>query len=259
MSGKRNTARAFGAAPRLLPYIPRLLAGLWSLGVPPETVVKLLQDQDCAAEADTVLDLGCGKGAISITLARQFGFRVYGIDFFAPFIEEARERARDLGVSDICRFETGDIKKTVRGSADYDMVMLIWMGSVLGSAGESVQQIRRLVRPQGYMVIGDGCLKGDAKADHPFLYRFTSRDIMLKQLTMYGDVIQKEMVIPPDTINPFYRDYIDSLKRGAEECATGHPEHAGILWEYVNTHEEICRTMEDTIASCLWMLKKEGT
>lgn len=259
MTGKRKTARAFGAVPELLPYIPRLLAGLWSLGIPPETVIHLLQDQGCAAKVKTILDLGCGKGAISITLARQFGFRVHGIDFFTPFIEEARERALELGVDDRCRFEAGDIKMIVQGSADYDLVLLIWVGCVLGDVGESVRKIRRMVRTEGYMVIGEGCLRDGIMADHPSLFRFKSHRNILKELTMHGDMILKEMIVPPDSINSLYRDYIDSLKKGARDCASQHPEHAGILWEYVNTQEEICRTMENTVDSYLWLLKKEET
>ena len=109
------------------------------------------------------------------------------------------------------------------------------------------------------MIIGEGCLKDGAKADHPFLLRFVTRDTMQKQLTMHGDTIIKEMVIPSDTIEIFYRDYIDSMQKGAQQCAREHPEHAGILWEYVNTNEEICRSMENTINSCLWLLKRQAS
>ena len=256
MTGKRINALAYETPPQIALYIPKLLAGIWSMSIPVESVMELLQNEEHTRHIRSLLDLGCGKGAISISLAKHYGFKVRGIDIYAPYVDEARTRALKLGVDDICQFENDNIKKTVYGMADYDMVLLIWVGGVLGSVGESVEQIRRLVRPGGYMVIGEGCFKDGVQTDHAFQLRFASHAKTRNELTMHGDVILKELVIPPAEITSFYNDYIDSLRSGARECAGQHPEHAEILNEYVDNHEEMCRIMEDTVDSCLWLLQK---
>jgi SAM-dependent methyltransferase len=256
---KLRTAAAFGAVPELLPYIPELLAEMWSLGIPPEKIVELLKDQDLKPGTTRVLDLGCGKGANSITLARQFGFQTHGIDLFEPFIEEARQRAQGMGIGDKCRFEQGDISQAITGPGDYDMVLLIWMGGVLGDAAQSIRRIRQLIRPGGLMVIGDGYLREGVRADHPLLKRFECHETLQEKLTMHGDLLVNELEIPADMTNAFYREYINSLRKGAKKCAEEHPEHAGILWEYVNSNDLICKVMESAVQSCLWLIRKNSS
>ena len=95
----------FEAPPELLPYLPELLTDIWALGSSPVTVVEWLRSRQLPPETTRVLDLGCGKGAVSINLARELGFHILGIDFFEPFLAEAMEKARELGVEKLCSFE----------------------------------------------------------------------------------------------------------------------------------------------------------
>ena len=107
------------------------------------------------------------------------------------------------------------------------------------------------------MVIGEGYLKQDVKADHPSLERFDNYETLLEKLTMHGDLLVSEIVIPADRINAFNREYINSLRTGAEKCAEEHPEHAHILLDYVNGNEEMCKIMENKVESGLWLVRKE--
>jgi SAM-dependent methyltransferase len=253
---KLKTAAAFGAVPEMLPYIPELLAGMWSLGIPPENIVELLKDRDLEPGTTRVLDLGCGKGANSITLARQFGFQAHGIDIFEPFIEEARQRAQEMGVKGICQFERGDIKQATAHLSDYDMVLLIWVGGALGDAAQSIGRIREVIRSGGLMVIGEGYLREGVRAGHPLLERFDRHEVLLKKLTMHGDHLLRELMIPADRISGFHREYINSLRKGARKCAHDFPEHASILWDYVNSNDQMCKVMERAVGSSLWLIKK---
>ena len=256
---KLKTAAAFGTLPEMLPYIPELLADMWSLGIPPETIVELLKNQDLKPGTTRVLDLGCGKGANSITLARQFGYQIHGIDLFEPFIEEARQHAQDLGVDGDRQFKQGDIKQAIAGLNDYDMVLLIWVSGVLGGVAKSIHRIRQMIHPGGLLVIGEGYLKEGVRADHPILKRFDRYEALLEKLTMHGDLLVSELVIPADRINDFYREYINSLRRGARKCAGDFPEHAGILWDYVNSNDQMCKVIESAVESCLWLIRKSGS
>ena len=58
--------------------------------------------------AATILDIGCGSGAISTALAREGAKAVCGVDFSLPMIELARNRAEHEGVSSQCTFIVGD-------------------------------------------------------------------------------------------------------------------------------------------------------
>jgi cyclopropane fatty-acyl-phospholipid synthase-like methyltransferase len=253
---KTKLAAAFGAPPEILPYIPELLADLWSLGIPPGAVVNLVRPLNFQPDSTRVLDLGCGKGAIAITLAHEFGFRVLGVDIFPPFIENARQRARDLGVEGICQFEHGDMRKWATETGNYDIVVLVWTGGVLGDIGKSVRKLRNLVHTGGYMVLSEGYRRGGVPVDLPYLKRFSHQEMILQNLTAHGDTLVREMVVPEDEIKELYGDYIDSLNKGAHRSARNHPEHADLLWEYMKAQEEMCRIMESAVVSGVWLLRK---
>ncbi|MFC1543543.1 SAM-dependent methyltransferase [Candidatus Neomarinimicrobiota bacterium] len=74
---------------RLLPYLPELWADLWALGSFPDLIVEMLKPLGLPGAETSVLDLGCGKGAVSVTLAKELGFNVVGVDGFRPFLDEA--------------------------------------------------------------------------------------------------------------------------------------------------------------------------
>ena len=92
--------------------------------------------------------------------------------------------------------------------------------------------------------------------DHPYLRRFDRHKEILEKLTAHGDTLVREMVVPEDEIRVFYRDYINSLRKGAHRSAKDNPDHASILWEYVKAQEEMCDIMERDVVSCVWLLQK---
>lgn len=72
----------------------------------------------------SVLDIGCGPGHYSITLAQRGASRVVGIDFAEGMLQLASEHARKVGVGDQCKFEVADFYKYPSDKAfDYVIVM----------------------------------------------------------------------------------------------------------------------------------------
>jgi SAM-dependent methyltransferase len=59
-------------------------------------------------EGKSVLDVGCGPGHYSITLAQRGARQVVGLDFADGMLGIAARHAADAGVSERCRFEVGD-------------------------------------------------------------------------------------------------------------------------------------------------------
>ena len=86
--------------------------------------------------------------------------------------------------------------------------------------------------------------------------RFAHHEVVLQNLTAHGDTMVREMVVPEDEIRALYRDYIDSLHKGAHRSAKDHPEHARLLWDYVKAQEEMCQIMEGVVVSGVWLLRK---
>ena len=72
----------------------------------------------------SVIDIGCGPGHYSITLARQGANKVLGLDFAPGMLKIARERAQVAGVAERCNFALGDfLTYPLPTPFDYAIVM----------------------------------------------------------------------------------------------------------------------------------------
>ncbi|UCE52223.1 MAG: class I SAM-dependent methyltransferase, partial [Desulfobacterales bacterium] len=64
------------------------------------SATEILADE-CEIDKQTrVLDIACGKGTSSIFLAQKYGCRVEGLDISEDLIKEARDFAKQKGISD---------------------------------------------------------------------------------------------------------------------------------------------------------------
>jgi SAM-dependent methyltransferase len=81
-----------------VPYVPT-----------PEPVVDRMLEMAEVDETDVVYDLGSGDGRIVIRAARKYGARGVGIEIDPKRVEEARQNAKDAGVSNLVEFRQGDL------------------------------------------------------------------------------------------------------------------------------------------------------
>jgi SAM-dependent methyltransferase len=70
----------------LLPFLPYILQDFWEIGADPGTIVALIRKHGNNRERLRVLDLGCGKGAVSVRIAAELGHACYGIDAILKII-----------------------------------------------------------------------------------------------------------------------------------------------------------------------------
>lgn len=75
----------------------------------PEPVVEAMLDLADVGAGDFVLDLGSGDGRIVVAAARDRGARALGVDLDPRRIAEARDAARQAGVTDRVNFVQGDL------------------------------------------------------------------------------------------------------------------------------------------------------
>jgi SAM-dependent methyltransferase len=76
-------------------------------------------------QGKSVLDVGCGPGHYSITLAQRGAERVVGIDFADGMLKIAEEHARKAGVASRCEFRVADF---LRFSSEETFDYVILMG-----------------------------------------------------------------------------------------------------------------------------------
>jgi SAM-dependent methyltransferase len=252
---ERQIAAAFGIAPVLVAVLPELLADVWALGSWPQKAVDLLRESTTLPAGASVVDLGCGKGAVAIPMARDLAFRVHGIDLFAPFLAEARKRAASAGVSELCRFETGDLRQVLRGGGKYDAAVLAAVGAI-GDHGGTVLEMRRIVRPGGALVIDDGFLGSGAGPIPPGYEYYRSHGETVRQLTSHGDRLVDERFVPREELKECNRTNTESIRRRAAELAARDPGLAAALERYVRSEEGECAFLESRTTAAIWLLER---
>jgi cyclopropane fatty-acyl-phospholipid synthase-like methyltransferase len=242
-----------------VPYLAELLADLWDLGSSPPLIAGWLGDLELPRES-RVLDLGCGKGAVSLTLARELGFRIHGVDLFEPFLQEARARAEEWGLTDRCRFEKGDLREVARSAQGYDVVVYASVGA-LGPLDACVRVLRDCVQEGGYLVIDEGFLAPDAEAgealpDLPGHEDLTGYEESRRWLTSCGDEILRENVLSPAEMRALDERYIRSISARAEALAKAHPADAELVRSYVERQRRAAAAWERSSVSAAWLLRR---
>ncbi len=251
----RKIAVSLDASEEVMPFIPELLADLWSLGSNVNNFVSLLQPLNLSPRKTRVLDLGCGKGAISIEIAGKLGFTVLGIDLFAPFIYEAREYAERYHVAELCRFEVADMREAVKEHEGFDVVILASVADALGPLDVAIKALRKTVNTGGYMIIDDGFLKGEHITESHYEYVPSHREA-LSQLTSCGDELVREVITPQEKAIAIDLAYFDAIKKRAEGLMLKHPDKKQIISDFVNNQEKENRVLETEVVWATWLLKK---
>lgn len=104
----------------------------------------------CApTEGCTVLDIGCGPGHYSVTLAQR-GARVLGIDFAESMIDIARKRAVAAGVTDCCEFRVADWTRFPEWQK-FDYVLALGFMDYVADAAETIAKIISLTTWQAFL------------------------------------------------------------------------------------------------------------
>jgi SAM-dependent methyltransferase len=252
---ERQIAAALETTPDLLPFLSELLADIWALGSWPAVIAEML-DARGLPRSTRVLDLGCGKGAVGIRLARDLGFAVLGVDLFEPFIREARERGRREGVDDRCEFRVADARDLLMSGAAFDVVTWAALGGALGSFDRCVGQLRRIVRPDGYIVIDDGFLVSEHAMVRNGYDHYTSREETHRLLTQHGDELLEETLVPRSEVEACNRDNNRCIQARAKGLTERFPEHADRLAGYVESQVAECEVLESSIVAAVWLLKR---
>jgi cyclopropane-fatty-acyl-phospholipid synthase len=97
---------------------------------------------------ETLLDIGCGWGALSIHAARHHGVTAYAVTLSEQQVEYGQEKVRRLGLEDRVRIELRDYS-TVEGT--FDKVAAIGIQEHIGidNYPKYYQTIQRVLKPDG--------------------------------------------------------------------------------------------------------------
>lgn len=223
--------------------IDQILSGIESLDLPVNT---------------TILDLCCGKGGVSVRVAKKFGFKVTGVDVMSVFLDIAQKKSDEYRVSHLCEFVKQDVNEYVKNLHNFDLVILAAAGAVLGNIKQTIGILRSQIKNGGYIFIDDGYLRDETKVMDRKGYEYClNYQDTINTLLGYGDRMIAEINTSAvsKNINHEYHKLIE--KRGAE-LILKHPEMEADIRKYIANQAEECDVLDKEIEGMLWILQKSN-
>jgi SAM-dependent methyltransferase len=102
-----------------------------------------------------VLDVGCGAGATTSTLAKMVGCRVVGVDLRESMVALSAERARKHGVADLIDFRVADVQELPFDDATFDAVLCESVATFIEDKQRVVDEFARVVKLGGYVGLNE--------------------------------------------------------------------------------------------------------
>ncbi len=235
----------------ILPYLPELLQDLWSLGSPPERLLRILGPLNLPPGKTRVLDLGCGKGAVSVRLALDLGYQMVGIDGCPEFLGTARRKAAEFGVESSCKFLHADIRDFVKNARGFDVLILASVGSVLGGPRTTARCLGECVRPVGCFLVDDGYLRGRGSFRHDKPY-----DETLSGYLSYGDELVREVKNSGREVRRINESYLRDIRRRATGLIGRRPDLKALLEGYLRIQESECDRMNRNFQGATWLFRR---
>ncbi len=99
-----------------------------------------------------ILDIGCGWGGTSLSLARDYGAKVVGVTLSEVQLKHARARAKAEGLSDRVEFRLTDYRDVTEA---FDRIVVVGMLEHVGQPQYRTffNQIRRNLKPDGIALV----------------------------------------------------------------------------------------------------------
>ncbi|MDX2119198.1 MAG: class I SAM-dependent methyltransferase [Planctomycetota bacterium] len=244
----REVAASIDLPPSLLAHAPELLTDLDALGSSPAQVVRLLR-QVGARRGSRVIDLACGKGSASISLARHLHCKCLAFDAFGPFVAAASARAASVGLGSRTLFDAADLnafeRRLPRGSAgafDIGLMLGLW------PADRAAALLRRLVRPGGLYFIDDAVWLDQRDG--------TTRDDITALISLRGDHVLACETVAPSVVRRRAAALHARMSRRAREISRREPHLRAELRAFLERQREAGRILSGPMRAVVWVVRR---
>ena len=231
-----------GTDEELFPFLPYITQDLWEIGADPDTITKLMRKHSQNHTLLKVLDLGCGKGAVSVKLAAELNCSCFGIDGVPEFIEYARQKANEHKVDHLCRFEIGDIRERVKDLSGYDILILGAIGPVFGDYYSTLTLLSKCLSDKGIFIIDDAYIDDMSDFSHPLILK---KSIMVQQIDKAGMRLIEDDIMGKEDIMNSESMMFGKLERRCLELVKRYPEKQDLLLNYIKSQQREAGVLEN--------------
>ena len=138
---------------------------LWNAPVSEQKMAQYIETLGLHEE-QRVLDVGCGCGEVLIRTIERYGIRGVGIDSSTEFVAEAKRRSNGRVAETRIEFVEANAESFDVEPESLDLVMCLGATHAFGLGSDAVrnaiEQMKRLTRPNGLLLVADGYMKQPA-------------------------------------------------------------------------------------------------
>lgn len=168
------------------------------------------------AEAQYVLDVGCGVGVTSCYVAKMHGCRVVGIDVSENMVNRSMERSKKDGLEQMVEFRVADAQDIPFGDSLFDAVICESVTSFVEDKQKAVKEYVRVTKPAGYVGLNEGTWMKEPPTE---LVDYMSRRTGAREFLTSDD--WKQLLEQSGTREVSFRTYrITTLSQFREESQT---------------------------------------
>ncbi len=252
---QKSALKSFdGTSKELLKFIPYLLQDLWELGSSSKNTIEMIYDNEVHKQFDKlkILDLGCGKGGISIPIAKEFNAEVLGIDAMPDFIVDANRIAKEWGIEIFCKFINADIRKEVTALKGFNFILHSSIGQILGNYLETLSILGKCLVPRGFLFLDDAYLLDDCKSENNV---YLKKNDFFDQISKSNFKIIDIRIGSKDDIQKMNEFFFSKIKQRTIELCQKFPDKEDLFNNYLKEQMEENNILENDVESISLLLR----
>jgi len=179
--------------------------------------------------ADRVLDVGCGRGELLVRIAERFGASGLGIDLSDELVATARRQAESRAPRVALTFEACDASELVAIDEGYAFAACIGATHALDGFERTLLRLTDLVRPGGWLAIGEGYWRQPPSAELLEVLGATADELTdYRQTSAAGERLGLELAWVTHATAQQWESYEQTYAANADRYAAAHPDEQGI-------------------------------
>jgi len=239
----------------LVKYMPYIFQDYWELGTSANEIIEIIKKYKTHYSSLNLIDLGSGKGAISIKIASELRCNCFGIDGIDDFVAFSNNKAKEYSVDNICKFEKDDIRTRIKTLGKYDIILLMALGSVFGNYYDTLIKLSTHLDNDGLIIIDDAYIKNGCNSDYPNVLQ---KDNLLKQLDKAGmELIEMITINEISGIDEKYDKDFKNLQKRCMELVEKYPEDKKLFLDYIERQIREYEILSNEIIPTIFVIKKK--
>jgi SAM-dependent methyltransferase len=247
----------------IVKYLPYILQDFWEIGSSPEEIIKIIKKYRSNYSSLNILDLGSGKGAVSIKISSELKCKCFGIDAIDDFVVFSNNKSKEYSVDNICTFETNDIRNRIKTVGKYDIIILGAIGTVFGNYYETLSELTPHLNKGGLIIIDDAYIGDDCNKNYPNTLRESE---LIKQINNAGMELIKKITV--DEISEYagkhleagigeeYENEFIKIEKRCMELIEKYPDRKELFLDYIEKQKEEYEILSNEIIPSMFVIKQ---